>query len=172
MGVEWTEEEKRQVPTRRGIVRASENRHAMEYADGTPYVMVGDTWWGLASYRYPWEEGEEEHPVGRDMNMKDMARQRLRQGFNTVGMIASFPTWADDGQDAWLMLDDDHETTIRNAWTVDGATRRGARKGTASCKATKAAALSFFRGKWKDMNRWCRIMTGSIQNISRFWTRK
>lgn len=80
VGVEWTEEEKRQVPTRRGIVRASENGHAMEYADGTPYVMVGDTWWGLASYRYPWEEGEEEHPVGRDMNMKDMARQRLRQG--------------------------------------------------------------------------------------------
>jgi len=149
VGVEWTEEEKRQVPTRRGIVRASENGHAMEYADGTPYVMVGDTWWGLASYRYPWEEGEEEHPVGRDMNMKDMARQRLRQGFNTVGMIASFPTWADDGQDAWLMLDDDHETTIRNAWTVDGATRRGARKGTASCKAmhNEGGRPFFFPGK-------------------------
>ena len=47
------------------------------------------------------------------------------------------------------MLDDDHETTIRNAWTVDGATRRGARKGTASCKAmhNEGGRPFFFPGK-------------------------
>lgn len=55
----------------------------------------------------------------------------------------------DGSQDAWLMLDDDHETTIRNAWTVDGATRRGARKGTASCKAmhNEGGRPFFFPGK-------------------------
>ena len=39
----WTEEEKQENPCRRGIIRATANRHAMEYADGTPYFMVGDT---------------------------------------------------------------------------------------------------------------------------------
>lgn len=151
MGIPWTEEEKKSVQTRRGIIRANKNGHAMEYADGTPYVMIGDTWWGLGSYRYPWEENEDEHLIGRDMNMKDMARQRIRQGFNTIGMIAGFPTWADDGEAPWLMLNDGHETTIRNAWTTDGSSRQGARNKKASCKAmhNEGGTPFFFPGKIK-----------------------
>lgn len=149
MGIPWTEEEKQEIQTRRGIVRASENGHALEYGDGTPFVMVGDTWWGLASYRYPWEDSEEERPIGSGMSMKDMARQRIRQGFNTVGMIAAFPTWADDGEDPWIMLDDGHETTLRNAWTADGSSRQGARNHMASCKAmhNEGGRPFFFPGK-------------------------
>lgn len=111
--------------------------------------MVGDTWWGLATYRYPWDESETEHPIGSSMSIKDMARQRIRQGFNTVGMIASFPTWADDGEDAWIMLDDGHETAVRNAWTVDGSSRQGVRKDTAPCKAmhNEGGRPFFFPGK-------------------------
>ena len=89
VGIPWTEEEKQEVQTRRGIIRASKNGHTMQYADGTPFVMVGDTWWGLATYRYPWDESETEHPIGSSMSIKDMARQRIRQGFNTVGIITS-----------------------------------------------------------------------------------
>ncbi|MEF2877808.1 MAG: DUF5060 domain-containing protein [Blautia sp.] len=149
VGIPWTEEEKQEIQTRRGIVRASENGHALEYGDGTPFVMVGDTWWGLASYRYPWEDSEEERPIGSGMSMKDMARQRIRQGFNTVGMIAAFPTWADDGEDPWIMLDDGHETTLRNAWTADGSSRQGARNHMASCKAmhNEGGRPFFFPGK-------------------------
>lgn len=149
VGIPWTEEEKQEVQTRRGIIRASKNGHAMQYADGTPFVMVGDTWWGLATYRYPWDESETEHPIGSSMSIKDMARQRIRQGFNTVGMIASFPTWADDGEDAWIMLDDGHETAVRNAWTVDGSSRQGVRKDTAPCKAmyNEGGRPFFFPGK-------------------------
>ena len=149
VGIPWTEEEKQEIQTRRGIVRASENGHALEYGDGTPFVMVGDTWWGLASYRYPWEDSEEERPIGSGMSMKDMARQRIRQVFNTVGMIAAFPTWADDGEDPWIMLDDGHETTLRNAWTADGSSRQGARNHMASCKAmhNEGGRPFFFPGK-------------------------
>ena len=149
VGIPWTEEEKQEIQTRRGIVRASENGHALEYGDGTPFVMVGDTWWGLASYRYPWEDSEEERPIGSGMSMKDMARQRIRQVFNTVGMIAAFPTWADDGEDPWIMLDDGHETTLRNAWTADGSSRQGARNHMASCKAmhNEGGRPLFFPGK-------------------------
>ena len=100
LAMEWTEEEKAENACRRGIIRATENGHAMEYADGTPYVMVGDTWWGLASYRYPWVDDEKERPVGPDMSMKDMARFRIKQGYNTVGTIVAFPTWANDGKPA------------------------------------------------------------------------
>ena len=116
----WSEEEKSENACRRGIIRASANGHAMEYADGTPYVMVGDTWWGLASYRYPWVDDEIERPIGPEMSMKDMARQRIRQGYNTVGTIVAFPTWANDGYPSDIILDDEHNTAIRGAWVAAG----------------------------------------------------
>ena len=118
--IEWTEEEKEANACRRGIVRATQNGHAMEYADGTPYVMVGDTWWGLASYRYPWVDDEKERPIGPGMSMKDMARQRISQGYNTVGTIVAFPTWAKDGKPSTIIMDDEHETCIRGAWVAAG----------------------------------------------------
>ncbi|MBN1764880.1 MAG: DUF5060 domain-containing protein, partial [Sedimentisphaerales bacterium] len=40
---EWTEEEKLENPNRRGFVRSSPNGHALQYADGTPFFMAGDT---------------------------------------------------------------------------------------------------------------------------------
>ena len=43
---EWTEEERHQNPTRRGFLRATTNGHALEFADGTPFFMLGDTWLG------------------------------------------------------------------------------------------------------------------------------
>ena len=148
-GIEWTEAEKKENPTRRGIVRATANGHAMEYADGTPFIMVGDTWWALATYRYPWVEDETERPIGPGMSIKDMARQRLKQGYNTVGMIAAFPTWADDGKDPWIMLDDGHETCIRNAWTADGSASITTRGTVAHCKDmhNEGGRPFFFPGK-------------------------
>lgn len=130
LAIEWTEEEKEQNPCRRGIVKATANGHAMEYADGTPYVMVGDTWWALASYRYPWTEEDDEHPVGPGMSMKDMARHRRRQGYNTVGMIAAFPTWAKDGKPANIKMDDEHGTYIRGAWAAASVDEWFHNKGT------------------------------------------
>ena len=111
----WTEDEKLENPTRRGIVIPTENGHALQYSDGTPFVMVGDTWWALATYRYRWEDDEIER-TGAEMSMKDMARHRRAQGFNTFGMIAAFPTWANDGKSTMIKIDDKHQTNIRAAW--------------------------------------------------------
>lgn len=116
--IAWSEEEKVQNICRRGIIRATQNGHAMEYADGTPYIMVGDTWWALASWRYPWVDDEQERPIGPEMTMKDMARQRLKQGYNTVGTIVAFPTWANDGKPATIKIDDEHDTYVRGAWAT------------------------------------------------------
>jgi len=46
---EWTEQAKRANPARRGFVRVARTgsrpgRH-FEYADGTPFLWIGDTWW-------------------------------------------------------------------------------------------------------------------------------
>jgi hypothetical protein len=116
LAIEWTEEEKKENACRRGIIRATENGHAFEYADGTPYVMVGDTWWAMGSYRYPWVDDEIERPIGPDMSIKDMARHRIKQGYNTVGMIACFPTWANDGKPSTIKIDDEYDTFVRGAW--------------------------------------------------------
>lgn len=122
LAIEWTEEEKQENACRRGIIRPTENGHAFQYADGTPYIMVGDTWWALASYRYPWVDDEEARPVGPQMSIKDMARCRIEQGFNTVGMIAGFPTWANDGKPSTIRIDDEHNTYVRGAWAVGSVT--------------------------------------------------
>lgn len=49
----WSEEEKLENPNRRGFVGASPNGHALEYADGTPYFMTGDTWLAGSTWRLP-----------------------------------------------------------------------------------------------------------------------
>ncbi len=114
--LEWTEEERKENPCRRGIIRATANGHAMEYADGTPFFMVGDTWWPLSTYRFPWVEDEQERPIGPDMSMKDMARHRLKQGYNCIGTIVAYPTWAKDDYPATVRIDDEYGTFARGAW--------------------------------------------------------
>src|SRR5690606_39230059 len=51
--VEWSEREKRDNPNRRGFVHATPNGHALQYADGTPFFMVGDTWLAGSTWRLP-----------------------------------------------------------------------------------------------------------------------
>ncbi len=116
--IAWTEEEKQENPCRRGIIRATANGHAMEYADGTPFFMVGDTWWPLATYRFPWTDDEQERPIGPGMTMKDMVRHRLTQGYNCIGTIVAYPTWANDGKPATIKIDDEYGTFARGAWAM------------------------------------------------------
>ncbi len=42
--IDWTAADKQQNPNRHGFIRATENGHALQYADGTPFFLVGDTW--------------------------------------------------------------------------------------------------------------------------------
>jgi hypothetical protein len=49
----WGEEEKQQNPNRRGFIRPSAGGHALQYADGTPFFLAGDTWLAGATWRLP-----------------------------------------------------------------------------------------------------------------------
>ena len=91
--IEWSEEEKNQNPLRRGFIRASANKHALIHADSTPYLAIGDTWFGLSASRYKWYDDEKERPMGPGAGFKDFVRLRKSQGFNWINIIAAFPNW-------------------------------------------------------------------------------
>jgi len=56
--VAWTEAEKQQNPCRRGFIQPTSNGHALQYADGTPFFLLGDTWWPVPTFRYRWFDDE------------------------------------------------------------------------------------------------------------------
>jgi len=116
--VAWTEQQKQQNPCRRGMIRASANGHAFEYADGTPFFLMGDTWWSTPTFRYPWYDDDRHRPIGPDAGLKDFVQFRKRQQFNCIAMIAAFPNWANDGKPARLTMDDG--TVLRAAWRQPG----------------------------------------------------
>lgn len=66
--VAWSEAEKLDNPCRRGFLRASANGHAFQYEDGTPFLMLGDTWWATPTTRFPWKEPDVPGEVGADMS--------------------------------------------------------------------------------------------------------
>ena len=86
------------VPTRRGFIKPCASGHAFEYADGTPFFLLGDTWYAAATHRFKWNDDAQPRPIGPDAGFKDYLRLRKSQGFNAVAIIAAFPNWANDGQ--------------------------------------------------------------------------
>ena len=117
---EWTESEKQANPNRRGFLRATANGHALEYADGTPCFLLGDTWWATPTFRHRWYDDDVERPIGPGMGFKDMVRFRKAQGYNCIAMIAGFPHWANDGKSRRIRLDDEEQTVVRSAWQQAG----------------------------------------------------
>ena len=118
--VAWSEEEKEENPLRRGFLRATANRHAIEQADGTPFFVIGDTWYSAGTNRFLWKDDNQEHPLGPDAGFKDYLRYRKVQGYNAVLIIAAFPAWATDEYPVELFMDNPERTCVRSAWTEYG----------------------------------------------------
>ncbi len=116
--VAWSEAEKQENPLRRGFLRASKNGHALELADGTPFLLVGDTWWAAGTSRFRWYDDDRQRPIGPDAGFKDYVRYRKAQGYNWINMIAAFPNWETDGQPWHVVMKDG--TTVRSAWLEFG----------------------------------------------------
>ena len=119
----WEEEELEENPNRRGTVRATADGRGLEYADGTPLFLLGDTWWSVPTFRYPWFDDDEVRPVGPEMGFKDMIRYRKEQGFNSIAILAALPNWANDGEKS--QLETEEGIGIRSAW---GDPRTGSAK--------------------------------------------
>ena len=114
--VNWTKAEKEENPNRHGFVRATPNGHALQYADGTPFFLVGDTWLAGSTWRLPFRNAatSENYVPGPGMGFEDAVMYRKRQGFNSVSMISCFPNWESDYNAATYA--DSNGIYVRNAW--------------------------------------------------------
>jgi hypothetical protein len=118
--VEWTEAERNENACRRGMLRATANGHTLEYADGTPCFLLGDTWWSTPTFRFPWYEDDEPRPLGPEMGFKDMVRYRKAQGYNLIAIIAALPAWANDRYPPTIWMDEEQTIGVRSAWPQFG----------------------------------------------------
>jgi len=116
--VDWDEARKNENPCRRGMIKATANGHAFEYADGTPFFLLGDTWWATPTFRFRWHNDNKKRPIGPNAGFKDYVRFRRAQGFNCFAMIAALPNWANDGKPRSLKTTDG--TVLRSAWQQPG----------------------------------------------------
>jgi hypothetical protein len=107
-------------PNRHGFVRATPNGHALQYADGTPFFMLGDTWLAGTTWRLPFRGSDPppNYTPGPGIGFEDAVLWRKRQGFNSVSMIASFPNWETDTNASTYA--DENGIYVRNAWEKFG----------------------------------------------------
>ncbi len=118
--VKWNEKEKELNPNRRGFIKSTLNGHALEYADGTPYFMVGDTWLAGSTWRLPFRNSKssDNYEPGPGMGFEDAVLYRKKQGFNSVSMISCFPNWESDVNPS--TYSDSNKIFLRNAWEKFG----------------------------------------------------
>lgn len=138
--IDWSEKEKNENPLRRGFLRASPNQHALNHADGTPFFIIGDTWYSLSSNRFKWYDDDVERPIGPTAGFKDYVRYRKEQGYNWVNVIAAFPNWKTDDSSWHMVMNDAAKTTIRSAWLEFGT-------GSAKNMDNEGGRPFFFPGK-------------------------
>ena len=114
--VPWDEEEKEENPNRHGFIRATDNGHALQYADETPFFLIGDTWLAGTTWRLPFRgvESPEDYMPGPGIGFEDAVVYRKNQGFNSVSMIACFPNWESDYNPSTYA--DKNGIYPRNAW--------------------------------------------------------
>jgi hypothetical protein len=116
--VAWTDEEKAANPSRRGMISPSTNGHAFQYADGTPFFLIGDTWWATPTFRFPWRNDDTIRSMGPAAGFKEYVGYRKNQEFNCVAILAALPNWNNDDKPARLIADDG--TFIRSGWLQAG----------------------------------------------------
>lgn len=114
--IAWSEQQKTQNSNRHGFIRATENGHALQYADGTPFFLVGDTWLAATTWRLPFRNAPatENYVPGPGIGFEDAVAYRKKQGFNSVSMIACYPNWESDIHPATYA--DSNGIYLRNAW--------------------------------------------------------
>jgi hypothetical protein len=113
---EWTKKEKKQNSNRHGFIGPTSNGHALQYADGTPFLLIGDTWLAGSTWRLPFRSAAttNSYEPGPGMGFEDAVTYRKKQGFNSVSIISCFPNWDSDFNPSTYA--DSNGIYIRNAW--------------------------------------------------------
>lgn len=136
--VAWSDAEIADNPNRRGFVRASANGHALVYADGSPFFLLGDTWLAASTWRLPYRgvPAAAGYVPGPGISFEEAVAWRKRQGFNSVSFIAAFPNWAADAHGATHANKDG--VFLRNAWEKFGTWAPNAKISTPDGATTTA----------------------------------
>ena len=100
------------------MIRPSANGHAFQYADGTPFLLIGDTWWATPTFRFRWRDDDTLRPLGPEAGFKEFVAYRRKQEFNCVAILAALPNWANDDKPTTLRTADG--TVLRSAWKQAG----------------------------------------------------
>jgi hypothetical protein len=118
--IEWSEDEIAENPNRRGFIRSTLNGRALEYADGTSYFMLGDTWWAASTWRFPFKgtKPDDNYIPSEGIGFEEAVHYRKKQGYNSIAMIAAFPNWkVDDYPPQYINSD---SIGVRQAWEKNG----------------------------------------------------
>jgi hypothetical protein len=140
--VAWTSAELAENANRRGFVRATPNGHALQYADGTPFFLVGDTWLAASTWRLPFRgvpAAADYVPVS-GISFEEAVAWRKKQGFNSISFIAAFPNWDADEHGATFANRDG--VYLRNAWEKFGTWAPNASVTTADGATTTAKDMA------------------------------
>jgi hypothetical protein len=104
----WTEEEKKANPARRGFVRVhADGERAgryFEYADGTPFLWIGDTWWNWTQRGIRFE------------TFKTLVDDRVKKGFNVGQLFFPANGW---GRSSSLLNADYDEPDIEHIQSIE-----------------------------------------------------
>ena len=131
----------------------------MRTADGTPFFVIGDTWYATGTNRFRWYDDDQERPIGPGAGFKDYVRFRKAQGYNWVNMIAAFPNWVTDGLPWHIVMNDAEKTTVRSAWLEFGT-------GSAKNMDNEGGRPFLFPGKVPGYENVFPMSTGSTPNTS------
>jgi len=136
--IAWTDDELSANANRRGFVRSTSNGHALQYADGTPFFLVGDTWLAASTWRLPFKgtRAADDYVPSEGISFEEAVAYRKRQGFNSISFIAAFPNWAADEHGATFANKDG--VYLRNAWEKFGYWAPSAKISTADGATTTA----------------------------------
>jgi hypothetical protein len=116
----WSGKELVQNPNRHGFIQPAVNGHSLQFADGTPFFLIGDTWLAGTTWRLPFRNAAspDNYEPGPGIGFEDAVTYRKKQGFNSVSMIACFPNWeADENANTYA---DSNRIYLRNAWEKFG----------------------------------------------------
>ncbi len=95
-------------PTRHGFVRVKQTGpaagHYFEYADGTPFLWVGDTWWNWTNRRIHFS------------TFKNLVDDRSRKGFTIGQLFVAANGW---GQQSSILLEDYTVLDVAHMQRVD-----------------------------------------------------
>jgi hypothetical protein len=107
---DWSEEEKTSNPTRRGLVQVMqtgpEAGHFFQYADGTPFLWVGDTWWNWTQKKIKFE------------TFKTLVDDRSEKGFTVGQLFVPGNGWGGESSSmldkTYTILDTAHMRKVEN----------------------------------------------------------